>query len=329
MYRAILAILAAAAVGLSGVEATAQTINVRLAHGSPRGHPNNAQAQILAKDLERATNGRLKIAVFGDRQLGDDREIIQLVRAGTVDAGYASSVNFPLILGKVAFEALQLPGLVKSYDELARVLQSEPAIKMLDSLEADGLKGLCYSDGGHRHFLNRTGPVRRIADFKGLKTRIVPIPLFKAVWERLGANPVGIPYGEVYTAMQTRVIDAVEFNVSSIEADKVYETAKHITLTGHYFWPGFFFYNKAKFDALPADIRQIVLDTAGPKCTARFVAHTRDEEKLTIERLKAKGVAFYEFEERQKLLELMQPLYDDWAAKHPLIRDFINATRKL
>jgi tripartite ATP-independent transporter DctP family solute receptor len=329
MRRLTLILLAAAAVGLSGIEAAAQTINVRLAHGSPRGHPNNAQALMLAKELEQATGGRLKVAVFGDRQLGDDREIIQLVRAGTVDAGYASSVNFPLILGKVAFEALQLPGLIKSYDDLAKALQSEPATKMLESLEADGIKGLCYSDGGQRHFLNRAGPVRKLADFKGLKTRIVPIPLFKTVWERLGANPVGIPYGEVYTAMQTRVIDAVEFNVSSIEADKVYETAKHITLTGHYFWPGFFFYSKAKFDALPADIQKIVLDTTGPKCTARFVTHTRDEEKVTIERLKAKAVAFYEFDERRQLLELMQPLYDEWAAKDPLIRDFIKAAKQL
>lgn len=328
MRRVIVAVVIAGAVAFTGLEAVAQTINVRLAHGSPRGHPNNAQAQILAKELEQATGGRLKIAVFGDRQLGDDREIIQLVRAGTVDAGYASSVNFPLILGKVAFEGLQLPGLVRSYDHLATLLQSEPALKMLESLEPDGIKGLCYSDGGHRHFLNRAGPVRKVADFKGLKTRIVPIPLFKAVWERIGANPVGVPYGEVYTAMQTRVIDAVEFNVSSIEADKVYETAKHITLTGHYFWPGFFFWSKAKFDALPADIRKVLLDHTGPRCTARFVAHTRDEEKATIERLRPKGVMFYEFEERQKLTELMQPLYDEWAAKSPLIRDFIAAAKR-
>lgn len=329
MRKLVLTLCAAATAGLLAFDATAQTISVRLAHGSPRGHPNNAQALVLAKELEQATGGRLKVAVFGDRQLGDDREIIQLVRAGTVEAGYASSVNFPLILGKVAFEALQLPGLVKSYDDLAKLLQSEPALKMLASLEADGLKGLCYSDGGHRHFLNRAGPVRKLADLKGLKTRIVPIPLFKAVWERLGANPVGIPYGEVYTSMQTRVIDAVEFNVSSIEADKVYETAKHITLTGHYFWPGFFFWSKAKLDALPADIRQIVLNITGPKCTANFVANTRDEEKLTIERLKAKNVMFYDFEERPKLLELMQPLYDEWAAKDPLIREFIAAAKRL
>ena len=90
--------------------------------------------------------------------------------------------------------------LVKSYDDLAKVLQSEAAIKILNSLDDAGLKGLCYSDGGHRHFLNRAGPVRKIEDFKGLKTRIVPIPLFKAIWQRIGANPVKVPYGEVYTA---------------------------------------------------------------------------------------------------------------------------------
>ena len=102
-------------------------------------------------------------------------------------------------------------------------------------------QGLCFSKGGQRHFLSRLGPASKVDAFRGLKTRIVPIPLHKAIWERLGANPVGIPYAEVYTSLQTRVIDAVEFNISSIAADKVYEQANQLTLTGHDFWPGAFY----------------------------------------------------------------------------------------
>ena len=195
MPRLIKAGLLAALASTLSWAALAQAVELRLAHGSPRGHPNYTHAELLAEQIGQATQGAVEIDVFGDRQLGDDRDIIQLVAAGTVDMGYASSVNFPLILGKVAFDALQLPGLVATYDDLALTLQSEAAVKMLDSLENSGLKGLCYSEGGQRHFLNRAGPIRTVEDFEGLKTRIVPIPLHKAIM----ADPIFIE-GKATTA---------------------------------------------------------------------------------------------------------------------------------
>ena len=327
--RGILATaLAAAAASLIATSAIAQTINIKLAHGSPRGHPNYVHAEMLAAEIEKVTNGRVKVTVFGDRQLGDDRDIIQIVRTGTADAGYASSVNFPLILKKVSFDALQLPGLVKSYDDLGKVLISPAAIKLLDSLQSDGLVGLAFSEGGQRHFLNRNGPTQKIEDFKGLKTRIVPIPLHKAMWERVGTNPVGIPYGEVYTSMQTKVIDAVEFNISSIYADKVYEQASHVTLTGHYFWPGAFIFNKARFDSMPNDIQDAILK-ASRALTPVWTAHTKSEEDKQIALLKEKGVKIYEFQDRAKLLQLMQPIFDEWSAKDPLIGEYIQDAKRV
>ena len=328
MRRLLVTGLVAAAASCVAFAAMAQTINLRLAHGSPRGHPNYAHAEMLAQDIEKATNGRVKITVFGDRQLGDDRDIIQIVRTGTVDAGYASSVNFPLILKKVSYDALQLPGLVKSYDDLAKTLVTPAAIKLLDSIAEDGLKGLAFSEGGQRHFLSRIGPVSKIEQFKGLKTRIVPIALHKELWERVGTNPVGIPYAEVYTSMQTRVIDAVEFNISSISADKVYEQAQHLTMTGHYFWPGAFFFNKAKFDALPKDVQDTIVKVARDS-TPKWVLHTKAKEAEQVSELKAKGVKFYAFEDRAKLLQLMQPVFDTWSAKDPLIGEYIAAARKI
>lgn len=328
MNRLITTAAVSALAGLVSFAAVAETIELRLAHGSPRGHPNYTHAEMLAEAIEEASDGRVHITVFGDRQLGDDRDMIQIVASGTVDMGYASSVNFPLTLNKVSFDALQLPGLVPTYDDLAEMLVSEPAIRMLDSLEEDGLVGLCFSEGGQRHFLNRNGPIRTVADFEGLKTRIVPIPLHKAMWEQVNANPVGIPYGEVYTALQTRVIDAVEFNISSIAADKVYENANYVTLTGHYFWPGAFFMNKAKFDTLPEDIQEIIIETSR-KMTPEFVAHTKGEEARQIAELEAAGVEISEFEDREALLELMEPVFQQWSEKDPLIGDYIEAARSL
>jgi tripartite ATP-independent transporter DctP family solute receptor len=311
-----------------GLTAAAEAVELRLAHGSPRGHPNHEHADMLAAKINELTGGEVNVTVYGDRQLGDDGDMIQLVASGTVDMAYASSVNFPLTLNNLAFDALQLPGLIVDYDHLARTLVSEPAMKMLASLEASGLKGLCFSEGGRRNFLNRNGAITTVEDFKGLKTRIVPIPLHKAIWEAIGANPIGVPYGEVYTAMQTRVIDAVEFNVSSIFADKIYENAKYLTMTGHYFWPGLFFMNLETYNGLP-EAQQTAISEACTGQVADWVAMTRDGEVETIDKLRAEGVEISEFPDRANLLALTAPVFEEWKAKDPLIGEYIEAAGQL
>ena len=328
MKRLHLSVLAMSVATLCTVPAMAQSIELRMAHGSPRGHQNAMHADMYAEKIGEMSGGNVKVTVYGDRQLGDDGDMIQLVQSGTVDMGYASSVNFPLTLNKVTFDALQLPGLASSYEHLGRMLGSEPAIEMLDSLEADGIKGLCYSEGGLRHFLSRNKPIETIADFVGLKTRIVPIPLHRAIWEALGANPVGVPYGEVYTAMQTNVIDAVEFNASSINADKIYENAKYMTLTAHYFWPGLFFMNKAKFDSLTADQQEAIVNSCRDLVPA-FMETAAAAEGNLLDKLRAAGVQIDEFTDRDALLEKTKPVFDEWPGKDELIGRFVEAARAL
>ncbi|WP_137387719.1 TRAP transporter substrate-binding protein [Rhodoligotrophos defluvii] len=328
MKRICLSVLALSAATLWTFGAMAQTVELRLAHGSPRGHQNAMHADMLAEKINEISGGDVKVTVYGDRQLGDDADMIQLVQSGTVDMAYASSVNFPLTLNKVAFDALQLPGLASSYEHLGRMLGSEPAIAMLDSLEGDGLKGLCYSEGGLRHFLNKAKPIKTVEDFKGLKTRIVPIPLHRAIWQHLGANPVGVPYGEVYTAMQTNVIDAVEFNASSINADKIYENAKYLTLTAHYFWPGLFFMNKAKYDSLPPKAQEAIVKSCRELVPA-FMETAAEAEGVLLDKLRAAGVEVHEFTDRPALLEKTKPVFDEWSGKDPLIGKFIAEAKEL
>jgi tripartite ATP-independent transporter DctP family solute receptor len=217
--------------------ANAQSITFKVAHGAALTHPLHRYVEIYRDLVAKKTGGKVKIEIFGARKLGGDKDILLGVKAGTIDSGFVSSVLFALIVRKSSFDALQLPFVVSSYDNLSTMLTSPTANKMLASLDDIGIKGLGFGEAGLRHFLSSKGPVTSLAGFKGLKTRIVPVPLHKAVWQAVGANPVGVAYGEVYTSMQTKVIDAVEFNASSIESENLFEKAKHLSLTGHYFWP--------------------------------------------------------------------------------------------
>lgn len=323
-----LAIVAAAAALLFGANAEAETIKVKLAHAAASSHPFHKLCEMFRDAVAKKTDGRVEVQVFGDRQLGDDKQVLEATLAGTIDASLASSVLFSLVVKKPAFDALQLPFLISSYENLGKLLTSAPANAMLAQLDSVGLKGLGFGEAGQRHFLSSKGLVRRIEDFKGLKTRIVPVPLHKAIWEAVGANPVGVAYGEVYTSMQTKVIDAVEFNISSVETENLWETGKYLSLTGHYFWPGVITYNKAKFEALPKDVQQAMIE-AGHEIIRPHVAYVDKEEGASAERLKKKGVEIAKFEELAQMRARMRPIVDQWSAKDPLIAQFVAEAAKL
>ena len=306
----------------------AESYTFRVAHGASEKHPLHQYIVMYRDILAKKTNGKVKIQIFGNRKLGGDKDVLLGVKAGTIDSGLVSSVLFALIVRKSSFDALQLPFVVSNYDNLAKMLTSGPAERMLGSLDDIGIKGLGFGEAGLRHFLSSKGPVTTLAGFKGLKTRIVPVPLHKAVWQGVGANPVGIAYGEVYTSMQTKVIDAVEFNASSVLAENLHENAKHLSLTGHYFWPLVMIHNKAKFDKLPKNIQAAML-AAGREATIKHVHFVRDNEASTLKALKAKGVNIYQFKDMGAMRKRMQPVVAKWMKRDPIIAEYVTMARKL
>jgi tripartite ATP-independent transporter DctP family solute receptor len=299
----------------------------KFGHAASSKHAFQTGVEMFAKAVADKTDGRVAIEVVGDRALGDDKQLLEGVQLGTIDGALVSAPIFPLAAGATAFDALQLPFLVPSYDALAAALSGPAGQDLLDSLSAKGMKGLSFYEAGQRHFLSRDKPVKTVADFEGLKTRIVPIPLHKATWEAVGTNPVGMPYGEVYSGLETGVIDAVEINLSSIESENLDQNAKNVTLTGHYFWPGVLVMNQAKFDALPDDIRQAMVE-AGHETIAEDYAFVKADEARVAEALKARGVTINELQDLDAMRAKMAPVIEEWSTKDPLIVEFIEAVRK-
>ena len=159
-------------------------------------------------------------------------------------------------------------------------------------------------------------------DFAGLKTRIVPVPLHAATWEALGANPIGMAYGEVYSALETGTIDAVEINLSSIQSESLFQAGKNVTLTGHYFWPGVLMMAGNKFDSLPEDL-QAAITEAGHEVIAAHYELARDQENDTATFLRENGVTIGELENLDEMRARTQPIVDEWAGKDPLVKAFV------
>ncbi len=321
--RRMLAVSGAAAAALAmPYVARANPVKIKLAHAANEIHPGHIATVEFKKALEALVPGAVDITIFPNRQLGDDKQNLEATLAGTNEMCSSSGILFPLVTGRPALDAYQLPFLIKDYDQFTKLATSDVAQKILDDLEPAGLVGLQTTDIGQRNFLSAKDPVKKTDDFAGLKTRIVPVPLHKAIWETIGTSPVGLPYGEVYGALETKVIDAVEINVSSMLGENLWEVGKNFTLTGHYPWHNVTVINKTFFDGLPAEVQQ-AMRQAGKDSIAPTLAYTKNQDYTGRDELRAKGVEIFELEDLPAMKQKVAPLVGEWSQKSPLIAEFV------
>lgn len=316
-----LAVVAAIAVP----SAQAQVVTIKLGHVTQTTHPFHMGAEMFRDAVSAKTAGQVKIDIYPARQLGDDRQLLEGVRLGTVDAAVISSSTFSLFTP--IMDGLQLPWLIASYDRLAEAFVSPPAQEMLGRLDGLGMKGLGYFEGGQRHMLNSRRPGDTLADWQGLKVRVVPNPLHIAIFKAVGASPTPMPYGEVYTALETGVLDGSEINVSSVYAEKFYEKASNLSLSGHFFFPGVVVINKARFAKLSAD-QQKALVSAALEAIKPQVKATENQEKDYLAKLKPLGLKVTPFKDRESAVKRVKAISDEYEAKDPLIKKFADQVRK-
>lgn len=307
------------------LSAVAQDVTIKMGHAASSKHIFQDGLQIFADKVAEKTNGAVKVDVYGDRQLGDDKQLLEGLQIGLIDGALVSSATLPLVLGTGGFDALQLPFVVTSYDQMSGVLTSDLGDELLATLDEKSIKGVGFVEAGLRHFLAKT-PVGSTADFAGLKTRIVPIPLHKATWEAIGVNPIGMAYGEVYSALETGTIDAVEINLSSIQSESLYDAAQNVTLTGHYFWPGVIMLSGKTYDSL-SDDQKAAVDAAGRETTAEAYALAASQEADTTAFLKENGVTITELSDLETMQGKTAPVVETWTTKDPLVAKITDAFR--
>jgi len=319
---------AAAAGGMLAMPAIVQAgaSSIIMAHAVNETHPAHMACVSFRDALEELVPGAFNVQIFPNRQLGDDKQCLESTMAGTMQACVASGVLFPLVTGIPSLDAYQLPFLVRDYDHFTKLATSEVGQKIMAELEGAGLLGVATVDIGQRHFATARKPVTRVADFSGLKTRIVAVPLHKEIWETLGTSPIGLPVGEIYAGLETGLVDALEINVSSMISENFWEVAKKFTLTGHYPWHAVTVVNKDYYNSLPAELQAAVTE-AGLRSVAKTMAYTAKQDAEGREFLREKGVEFLTLEDPDNMRAKIVPLVDKWAGRSPLIAEFVAAAR--
>jgi TRAP-type transport system periplasmic protein len=273
-----------------------QRIEIRFSHAwAP---DPNAELHFTAETFGKAAaalSPKFDVKIYPQGTLGTEREVyegMQLGSGATVSiSGTAILNNFDQRIG-----VLDLPYLWKDYDHVHRVLDGEVGRDLAAGLEKQGLVVLAWCDSwGYRNLITTRKPVRKPEDLQGMKIRTIQTPVYLAAMRMMGANPTPMAYGEIYTALQTGVIDGFEQASSILVAERYYEVTKHLTLTRHLFGPLVICYSRAQWDRLSAADQAMLRQAATTaRDQQRAQAQSRDEAALLA--LRERGMQLHEID---------------------------------
>jgi tripartite ATP-independent transporter DctP family solute receptor len=245
----------------------------------------------LQANLKASIGDAIKIDYFPNNQLGKESDVVQQVKVGSVDMMVSGSSIFATICPELGM--LDLGYLFDNYAHVAKVLDGPTGTALNEMLQkSSGCTILTWaSHFGPRSVYTKV-PVRSLAEVKGVKLRVLPTPAFIETFKAMGAIPTPIPFGELYMAAQTGVVDGFEHDAATVLASKLDEVVKSCWLTEHLFSPMVVVIGKRGMDKLPADLKP-AFQKAVADATAQQRAIASDKGSAAIEELKKKGIAFH------------------------------------
>jgi tripartite ATP-independent transporter DctP family solute receptor len=281
---------------------------IKFGHVGEPGSLFAASAEEFAKRANAKLGAKAKVVVFGSSQLGGDKELLQKLKLGTVDIALPSTV---MSSEADLFGVFEMPYLVKDRKHMQRIEKEVFWKALAPAAETKGLKILAVWENGYRHITNSRRPINTPADLQGIKLRVPEGKWRVKMFQAYGANPSPMKFSEVFTALQTGVMDGQENPFSQIYSAKFHEVQKYLTLTGHVYTPAYATVGAKKWASLPADVRSTL--EAAAKDTQAFVYSkaAKDEEEL-LGKIKAAGVQI-NTPNREAFISASKPVYEEFS----------------
>jgi tripartite ATP-independent transporter DctP family solute receptor len=285
-------------------------LEIKLGHVGEPGSIFAKSSDEFARRANAKLGNKAKVIVYGSSQLGGDKEMLQKLKLGTVDIAVPSTV---MSSESDMFGVFEMPYLVKDREHMKRIEKEIFWSKIAPTVEPKGLKVLAVWENGIRHITNNKRPIRVPADLQGIKLRVPEGKWRVKMFQAYGANPAPMKFSEVFTALQTGVMDGEENPFTQIYSAKFQEVQKYLSLTGHVYTPAYVVVGSKKWATLPADVRKVLEDTA--KETQAYVYETaaKDDTEL-LEKLKAAGMQVNEAD-KDAFIKASKPVYDEFAAE--------------
>lgn len=262
-----------------------QSWTFKLGNATAPDHAYNVGARKYAELVAQRTGNKVKIDVYPATQLGSERDLVEGLQLGTVDLVVTSTGPVGGFVPKMF--VVDLPFLFRDREHAYKVLDGPIGKGLLDAFSAKGIKGLAFWENGFRQITNNVRPIEKPENLKGIKIRTMENKIHLASFRAWGASPTPMAWGEVYTALQQKTIDAQENPIAIIYTAKIYEVQKYLALTGHFYSPSPLLMGDKAFKGLPQDIQKVMLDTA-VECATFERNLLRDEEAKQLAELKAK-----------------------------------------
>ncbi len=282
-------------------------------------------AALKFKELvEARTKGAVKVEVFPNASLGDERTLIEGMQIGTIAMGVITNGPVANFLPEIA--AFEMPFMFASPEEAYKVLDGPVGQKVLAKLDAINLKGLAYAERGFRNLTNSKKVVKTPADMAGLKIRVMENPVYIDTFKTLGTNAVPMAWTEALTALQQGTIDGQENPVNVIYSFKLNETQKYLTMTKHSYAPALFLMSKKVFGSFNKETQDILV-----KAAQEAAVHERkwNAEQMTeqLKALKEKGMQITE-PDTAAFQAAVKPVYDKYGPKFGTLLEDINKAKK-
>jgi tripartite ATP-independent transporter DctP family solute receptor len=282
----------------------------------PPGYPTVVATENLGKKLEAATNGRLSVQMFPSAQLGGEKETIEQTQIGAIQMVRVSAGTVGPIIDEI--NVVNMPFLFKSMAHAEKMMDGPIGQELLDKITASpnaGLVALCWMNAGARSLYNTKRPVKSIEDIKGLKFRVIGNPIFIDMMNALGGNGVAMGYDQVFSALQTGVIDGAENNPPSYVFSNHYTAAKYFSLTEHLIVPEVLVFAKKAWTALSSDDQNLL------KKFAREAQFEERElwnkyEQQAMDKAHAAGCQIVEIADKTPFQNAVKPVWEKYGPKY-------------
>ena len=296
----------------------AQT-ELKLGHVGEPGSLIGAAADHFARLANQRLNGKYKVVVYGSSTLGGDKEMMQKLKLGTIDMVEPSTV-----MSSIAdmFGVFEMPYLVKSREHMKKIEQDVFWSKIEPAAEAKGYKVLAVWENGFRQITNNKHPIVKPEDLQGIKLRVPEGKWRVKMFQAYGANPSPMKFSEVFTALQTGVMDGQENPLAQIDSAKFYEVQKYLSMTGHVYTPAYLVVSTNGWKKIPPDVQKTLEQAA--KETQDFVYQTgakMDDDLLA--KMKKAGIKVNEAD-KDAFIKASKPVYDDFSKEVPGAKEVID-----
>ena len=310
----ISSILFASALSLTVPAAAQDVMKLKLGHVAPTDEPYHQAAEKFAELVNKNTGGAVQIQIFPNSLLGGQRELLEGLQLGSVDITLTTAAVLSSFLPKT--QVIELPFMFRDREHVYKVVDGPLAKEIYDGDEKKKMKVIDTWENGFRNITNNVRPIEKPEDMKGVKIRVMENKMYIEMFKALGANPTPMARGELFTGLQTKVVDGQENPLGQIYTSRFYEVQKYATLSGHTYSPEVVVFSLATWKKIPAKYQEEILKASSEaKKFNRDLSAKMDKEY--VGKLKEKGMTVTALTAQQivPFQEKMMPVWDLFADK--------------